>query len=202
MNSWRIGLSAVAMTFLACASASAAELDGTWKPPPVGTITLQVVLSGDFAWEIRNEVVGVQGDYVHFKGDRTSALKDIRWSSCRGLLPTISGDGTERRFDCGAIAALFPLKVGNKSRFDASEDRRGFRVMYRVASVEEVKTLVGIRSVFRIKYHVVANDGRFAQRGTIYFDPALGIGQQGSFITDKGRGGSAIWELDELELPN
>lgn len=185
----------IAVAFFAYANASAEDLDGTWRPPPIGT---NYVL--DIGFE--REIVAVKGNFVYFKGDRSHALRDIHWSSCRGILPTISGDGTERRFDCDAIAALFPLKVGNKSELYASEDGRRFRAIYRVASVEEIKTPIGLRSVFRIKYDVRANDGGFAQRGTIYFDPALGIGQQGSYGTYKGRDGSGIWEITELELPD
>ncbi len=192
---WRIGSCVVAMALLVCASASAEDLDGTWRPPPIG---MKFVLDIGF----KREIVAVKGDYIFFKGDRSHALRDIQWSACRGILPTIARDGTERRFDCGAIAALFPLKVGNRSELFASEDGRRFRAVYRVASVEEIRTPIGIRRVFRIAYYVAANDGRFAQKGTIYFDPALGIGQQGSYRTFKGGDGFGIWEIAELELPN
>ena len=194
VNFCRLGLFAVATMLLACASVSAQALDGTWRPPPVG---VKFILDTG----LKREVVGVKGNYVYLKGDRSRALRDTQWSSCRGILPTISGDGTKRRFDCDAIAALFPLKVRNKSKFYASEDGRRFRVKYFVASVEKIETPIGIKTVFRIKYYVAATDGRFAQRGTIYFDPALGIGQQGSYITDKGKGGFGVWSIVNLELP-
>ena len=190
MNSWKIGLSAVAVTFLACAGVSAAELDGTWKPPPIGTkVTYD---TNDSA----TEVVKVDGNYVYFKRKGESASP---W--CMGLQGTKTGDGREWRFDCDSIAALFPLKVGNKATFSMNLPGWSGRKTFLVSSVKEIETAIGSRAVFLIKYRLAGIHGGYIENGLMYFDPALGTHVSGRYKVVKGGSGEGGWKITELELP-
>ncbi len=173
----------------------AQELDGSWRPPPVG---MKVAYSTGTQYE----VVGVEGGTIFVKGDRHLEFKDASWTMYKAFCYSISSYGDAATCDEDAVDALFPLEVGKKVTANwRTNDWRG-KTTYKVSSTKTIETIIGPRQVFGLVYRTEARSqgGHFKAKGFEYYDPALGIVLAGRDIgvsTDY----RVDWKLVALDLP-
>ena len=167
------------------------ELDGTYRPTPVGT---KAIYNYGEAWE----VIAIDGSKIVFKGDRSSQVQDAVWYKYKGMFYSIGDNGASATFDTEAIDKLFPLKVGNETTVTGSEGSWRWKTKYKVMSAKEVETLIGRRGVFVIGFWM-AGDGNFRAKGWGYFDPQISVWHRGTMTV--GHGDKYKWKTLHLELP-
>ena len=178
--------------------AIAGDLDGTWKPLPTGT----KIIYHDGA---KREVMGSEGNWLLFRGDRSSRLRNVEWRNYMSLYHNVSSDGRKVNFDKKAIAALFPLQVGKEStvyeRVGTGSKKWEGRTTFRVVAIKEIETPIGARETFGIKMKTQGIHGDFLRNSWGYFDPALGLWWRGGYNVVRGRGGKGQWHVASIELP-
>ena len=198
MHTRRTLLISLAAAMALPAVAIAQELDGTWKPPPTGT---KIV----FHDGTKREVIGSEGNWILFRGDRSSKLRDVEWRNYMSVYNNIASDGRNVMFDNEAVSALFPLQVGKQStvyeRVSAGSKKWEGRTTYRVVTVKEIETPIGTRKTFGIKWKTQGIHGGFLKNSWGYFDPALGLWWKGGFNVVRGRGGKGEWHVTSIDLP-
>ena len=166
------------------------EPDGTWRAPPIGT---KATYNFGQTWE----VVAVEGGKVHVKGDRSSEKKNTKWYKYRGLLDSKTFDGRSMSIDTAALDALFPLNVGNKATVHCSAGEWKLKINYEVVSRKGVKTILGVRQLFKIEFTERASDYR--AHGWGYYDPEYGVWIGGDY--NWGNRPTYKWRLVHLDLP-
>ena len=192
MSLARIALCVLAIScFPLAASAAEGELDGTWKPTPVGT---KAVYNFGTSWE----VVAVRHGRVFLVGDRSTELQNVAWHRYRGMVDSISDSGWKRTIDEAALDRIFPLKVGNETTFTAPEGDWNFRSKLKVVAIKTIDTLIGKRKVFRIEFFD-GGDDNYRAKGFGYYDPELSLFHRGIYIFRNGD--PYRWKLVHLEVP-
>ena len=174
------------------ATADDLELDGSYRPTPVGT---KAVYNYGESWE----VIGIDGNKTIFKGDRSSQVQDAVWYKYRGMYYSIGSEGSAAKFNTEAIDNLFPLRVGNDTTVDGSEGSWHWKTKYKVMSAKEVETLIGKRDVFVIGFWM-SGDSNFRAKGWGYFDPAISVWHRGTMTVgggDKYKRKTLLLELPE-----
>ena len=190
---WKTLLSAVVVLGI-MGSASADDLDGTWKPTAVGT---KVVYDHGLSYE----VIRVDGNEVYFKGNRSAEVTDVEWMAYMGMYDNMSGsDGAEWFFSREAIEDLYPLAVGNESTVSVNDGQWHWKTTFKVTKIKEVETPLGPRNVFVIKYFDKGVAGNsYSGQGYGYFDPELSIWFGGAY---KAKGDARRdWNVTSVELP-
>ena len=188
-------LVAVLTAFAISGPVLAQELDGTWRPPPVG---MKVAYSTGTQYE----VIGVDGGTVLVKGDRHLEFQNASWTMYKAFCNSISIYGDEATCDEDAVDALFPLEVGKKVTANWRASQWRGKTTYKVSSTKTIETVIGPRQVFGLVYRTEARTqgNQFKSKGFEYYDPALGI-----VISGRDIGVSASykidWKLVSLELP-
>ena len=182
-----------AMIFVAPIAGATAEgeLDGTYRPTPVGT---KAIYNYGESWE----VIAIEESKTFFKGDRSSQAQDTVWYKYKGMYYSIGDNGAAAKFDTEAIDKFFPLKIGNTTTVTGSEGDWDWKTKYKVMSSKEVDTLIGKRGVFVIAFQMVG-EGNFRAKGWGYFDPEISVWHRGIFIV--GDGDKYNWKTLHLELP-
>ena len=166
------------------------EPDGAWRVPPIGTKAI-------YNYGRSYEVVAVDGGKVHVKGDISSQKKNTKWYIYRGLFESKTFDGRSMSIDTAALDKLFPLKVGNKTTVNASAGGWRLKVNYEVVSHKKVKTILGVRQLFKIEFAERASDYR--AKGWGYYDPEFGVWIGGDYTW--GNNPTYKWRLVRLDLP-
>ena len=166
------------------------EPDGTWRAPPIGT---KATYNSGQMWE----VVAVDGGKVHVKGDRSKQVKNTKWYIYRGIFGNKTFDGRTMSIDTAALDTLFPLKVGNKTTVLASVGDWRLKVNYEVVSHKKVKTILGVRQLFKIEFTERASDYR--AEGWGYYDPEIGVWIGGDYSW--GNNPTYKWRLVRLDIP-
>lgn len=173
----------------------AQELDGTWRPPPVG---LKVIYNTGTQYE----VIGVDGGTVFVKGDRSIDFQNASWTMYKTFCYSINFFGAPATCDEEALDALFPLEVGKKVTANwRTGDWRG-KTIYKVSSTKTIETVMGPRQVFGLVYRIEARapGNQFKSKGFEYYDPALGIVLAGRDI-GVSSDYTNNWKLVSVELP-
>ena len=191
----RFLLAAVLAAFAFAGPALAQDLDGTWRPPPIGT---KIAYNSGVVYE----VVAADGGNVHVKGDRSLRLQDTTWSNYRSLWSSVSGQGAANTVDKDALDSLFPLEVGKTATFAWRSGKWRGETTYKVSSIKTIETLLGPREVFGIVLSERGTHGnKFQGKGFMYFDPALGIQHKGRYIEVSNDNKTTNWRIVCLELP-
>ena len=189
-------LFAVAIASLIFAGpALAQELDGTWRPPPVGT-----KVANNFGTVY--EVIAAEGGNVYVKGDRNNQIQNTSWSIYRGICPSMTYEGGAYDCDKKGIDSLFPLEVGKTATITWPPGEWRGKTTYKVNSVKTIKTVIGPRKVFGIVYTNKGTHGNnWRSKGFFYFAPALGFAHSGRDIEVSNDNWTGNWRIVCLDLP-
>ena len=190
---WKTLLSAVVALGI-MGSVSADNLDGTWKPPAVGT---KIAYDDGTSYE----VIRIEGNAVYLKGNRSAQVTDVEWMDYMGMYYDMSdSDGREFFFSKEAVEDLFPLEVGNESTVSANDGEWHWKTTFEVTKIREIETLLGPRQVFVIKWYDKGTGGSsYSGQGYGYWDPELSIWYEGAY---KARGEERLdWKATSIELP-
>ena len=182
------------IVFLAAPIATAAaeiELDGTYRPTPVGT-------KAAYNYGESYVVTAIDGDKTYYEGDRSSQAQNTTWYKYKAWYYSLGDDGSPVTFDEEAIDSLFPLKVGNEATIKGVQGTWKWKTKYKVMNAKEVDTLIGKRAVFVVGFWV-SGEGNFTSKGWGYFDPAISIWHRGTIKF--GNGDKYDWKSLVLELP-
>lgn len=182
-----------ALTF--AGPALAQDLNGTWRPPPIGT---KVAQNNGIVYE----VLAAEGGDVFVKGDRNMRVQNTSWSIYKGFCFSMNFDGSAIACEKKGIDSLFPLAVGKTAKWTRSIGQWRVATTYKVSSVKTIETVLGSREVFGIVYSDKGTHGnRWHSKGFFYFDPALGLALGGRYVQVNNDNRTENWRVVCLNLP-
>ena len=191
----RLFLAAALAAFTLAGPALAQDLDGTWRPPPIGT---KVAYNSGVLFE----VLAVEGGDVYLRGDRSAQLQDTSWSIYKGICQSMRHDGTAFACDKEGYDSLFPLEVGKTAKITWPPGQWRGVTSFKVSSVKTIETVLGPREVFGIVYTDRGTHGNnWHAKGFYYFDPALGLLHRGRHIEVSNDNRTTNWKVVCLDVP-